>query len=228
MPGQTAPFIVTAGDRKSIGPLAFVPKSIGVDTITANFFVHFPDSGFGAWVNPFVSGAIVPAPVAAEMFRVSAVDTPSGVAAATAASGTAYCIAFEDYQTPNPGVPSAQAATGIAFPSLSRTPATYTFIPPVIQGYRGIMVFLNVTGGTGTVQIIIFVQDSQPGGTGLAPAVLIGNAVASPNNYTLTVYPGIQVVANAQASGVIIPYLNIQAIVATNPATFQADYYLIP
>lgn len=228
MPGQTYPFIVQAGEAKSVGPVGFIPKSVGVDTLTAGFFVHFPDGGFGAWVNPYVSGAMVPAPTSNQSFRVSAIDTPSGIAASAAAKGAAYGMVFEDFQPPNPGVPGGVAAAGIAFPSLSRAPGTYTFIPPVVQGYHGIIMILNVNGGTGTVQLTIFIQDSQPGGTGLAPAVLIGSAVANPNNYTLTVYPGIQVVANAQASGVIIPYLNLQATVATAAATFQADYYLIP
>lgn len=226
MPGQTYPFIIQAGEQKTIGPIGFVPRSIGVDTLTAGFFVHFPDGGFGAWVNPYVTGAIVPAPGANQNIRVSAVDTPSGAAAAATATGAAYGLVFEDFQAPDPGISSGAAASGTAFPLADRQLAgsPYNFDVPTLAGFAGIVCFLKITGGTGTMTLTIADRDPV---TGIANAELV-SASLSTSNTRLALYPGVSPVANLTGSMVITPNVRLTATLSGGDVIFQATYNLIP
>lgn len=114
MPHQTAPFQVLAGTTQSYN-FAFAPTAVGVDNPTG-FYVHLKDAGFGGWVKPFTTGAIVPVATRDRSLLISSTETPSGAASTVAAAGqAATCLAFEDPQPYSPGIPSLGTPQSLFF-----------------------------------------------------------------------------------------------------------------
>jgi hypothetical protein len=230
VPGQTYPFALASGEFKSVGPIAFIPQAIGVDNPTP-FFVHFPDASFGAWVRPFIGGAIVPAPARGRVIAVSAKDVPPNSASSPATPLIASCLAFEDSQPYSSGYALGGLTRATAFPVQTLPPGTYDFNVPPQSSFRGILAYASVTGGTGTLNVHVFLRDDTlpgfnandiGGDLGNTGNLLIGQA-----GYVMA-YPGVATVAPGTNPFVIGYTPAIRAIITNNSVTFGVDYDLLP
>lgn len=225
MAGQTYPFVVNAAETKTIGPLGFIPTSIGVDNPNL-FYVNFLGAGTGAWVNTNVRGAVVPAPFTARFFQVSSQNFPPEAPAGTtlAVTGQAVCIAYEDPQPPSPGYPTLGSSQGTAFASLSRGIGTYTFTAPPATT-KGIIVFIKTTSFSGgTLTVSIFNVSS----SGITASFLTSAALTTNTTTVMRIYPGLLAVANSIANDVLTGQPQVQAVVTGGSVTFSIDYTLVP
>lgn len=228
MPGQSSPFNVNYNESKTVGPLAFVARAVGVDNPTP-FYIHFPDGSFGSWVRPFYGGVVVPGPTADKSIRVSSLDAPLGAQAPTVAPASgifAACMAFEDAQPYSPGYPLGSTNHINAFPLLSRGVATYTFQIQMPTGAKGLIAYLRTNaGGGGSAQMQIENSDGVLGGS--TDLLVQTGVLAAGSSGNLYVYPGIAAVTNVAFSGVLGSTPTIVVTVTTAAVVFGVDYDLL-
>jgi hypothetical protein len=223
MPGQTYPFQLQSGDFKSIGPIAFFPAAVGVDNPTP-FYVHFTSAGFGAWVRPYTSGAVVLSPAKDRTIFVSTKDVPGGGVVPPPTTLVASCLAFEDPQAPSPGYPLG--ASVAACTSLSRANGTYNFDVPAQSFAKGLILYSFVSAGAGTVTFAIQDRDAAVGVTSNSYVTSAAIPVGSGN--ILRLYPGLTPLVNFDVSGIIGQTPRIVAVVGGGATTFATDYALVP
>lgn len=209
--------------------LSFRPGSVVIDNNTSAY-LNVPDAtkdGVGRWVPPGYPAAL-PLLGSVSRARINWSAPPNKVQPLVVPTEVAQVV-FAASQTPiGLGVASPQSAQGraTAFPSLSRAAGTYTFIPPNLLGIKGMIVFLAVTGGTGTATLSIRDSDTTLVG-GTTATWVTSLAIANPGGVELLAYPGIPATANASANTVLGQTPSIVVVVATAATTFQVDYDLL-
>lgn len=75
----------------------------------------------------------------------------------------------------------------------------------------GVMLFIRVTAVTTDLTVTIHARDEE---SGVFTPLVVSPAIAAPGNSLLTVYPGIEVIANQQASIVLPVSWLVQAFVS--------------
>lgn len=130
---------------------------------------------------------------------------------------------------PQPVVPPSNLAPNraTAFSALSRPAGTYKLNIPRQYSIKGLIVYINVAGITGTLTVSIWDFDDisgLEGGAAVLSTVALG---ASATLDAIRVYPGIAVVANATASFCIGQTPQIRAV-SSQTDTWSIDYDLLP
>lgn len=123
-----------------------------------------------------------------------------------------------------------QPPNGVIFPSAARAAATYTSDPIHNPGHLGVRLFISVTddGAAGTVTAEIQVKDPVSDLWERLTGCVTTALTETGSPHTLTVYPGITVVANIDLSNVLGSHWRVVAVVAANDTTFSigADYLI--
>jgi hypothetical protein len=211
-------------------PLDFHPAAAVVDNNTSAYLA-LPDAVDGVnarWVAPG-QPAIIPLLNRNNVARVQWTAPPNKTQPTAVVTERATVIF---YRNPNPfglGTPTAVSAPGraTAFASASRGIGTYTFIPPNLTGIKGMIVYLAVTGGGGSVAVNILNSDTTLVG-GNTVTWVSSLAIASGSGVQILAYPGLPATANASANTILGQTPTISAVVTVAAATFQVDYDLLP
>jgi len=123
---------------------------------------------------------------------------------------------------------AAPLGRAILFPSLSRAPGTYVATLPNTNGAKGLIAYLAVTGGTGTVTMTIQNSAGQTMAGGGTDSLLATTAIAVGAGGNLYLYPGGKAVANLSDNFPLGQTPLIQIVVATAATTCEVDYDLLP
>jgi len=226
-PTDSASFSVVNGVSLDVR-LGFVVGSVIIDNNTSAF-MNAPDAtkdGTGRWVGPGQPGAF---PILGHISRARINwSAPPGKSQPAPVPTEAAQVTFFAAAVP-PGFGSAApggTTRGVAFPSLSRANGVYTFDVPAQSFARGIIVYMAVTGGAGTVTLDLRQADLTLNVIG-GPQVT-SNAIPVGSGVIISIYPGITPLANFNASVVLGQSPRITVTVAGGPATFAVEYDLAP
>lgn len=229
---SAVPFQMAQNDVKNISNPARI-TAIGGDNAT-EFSLFMRDMAPGnQWVFPFTYGFMFPvaSPSVGHPIQIDASQTPPGSQPTPVASTKiANLVAYDTDVQFSPGiVSSSQISTRqIAFPSLARGPNTYTVNTVKQYSARGIMVYIKVTVGTGTLTVSIFDFDDTINSANANTDITSVALTTASGMVVLRLYPGIAVAANTSNNLCIGQQQQIQALVATSSITFEIDYEYIP
>lgn len=223
----TQSFTVASGKELDV-PLGFVCGSVIIDNNTSAY-INIPDAtkdGTGRFIGPGQGGAF---PILGHISRARIKwVAPGGRTQPAFVAGEQAVVVFAAAGVP-PGFgfasPVGTPAGVEAFPLLDRAgPATYTFDIPTQTAFRGIVVFLLITGGAGTM--ILHIADRDPI-TGIVNDELV-SASLSTSSSRMALYPGVATLANLTGNMVITPNVRLSAVLSGGDVIFQVAYYLIP
>lgn len=155
----------------------------------------------------------------------AAIDSRVTISITTGAAqmGALFLIAYPSILPPLP----VGTSHGVAFPSASRNTGTYDFAIPTQTGFRGIVVYFGVNGGSGSITIAIQNTDLAYSPL-LAVQELISGSFGNPSGGRILVYPGVTSVNNVAQNGVLGSNPRIEVVVTVAASTFEVTYDLIP
>jgi hypothetical protein len=118
---------------------------------------------------------------------------------------------------------SGSQIEGVIFPSLSRTNATYNSGEMFNPDAKGLRLYIDLTsvGGAGTVTVTVETRDPVTDNWVSLDATITTTALAAVATTTLTIYPGVTVVANKIFSAVVGTACRVKAVVGANAVTFS-------
>jgi hypothetical protein len=118
---------------------------------------------------------------------------------------------------------SGSQVAGVIFPSLSRTNATYNSGEMFNPDAKGLRLYIDLTnvGGAGTVTVTVESRDPVTDNWVTLDAGITTTALAAVATTTLTIYPGVTVVANKIFSAVVATAVRVKAVVGVNAVTFS-------